>query len=414
VIKEGALGNQKTRKTSNWNAERVVSQIKILNSMGIPLNSKFAQENYRRLYDAARRKCGSWKIAVETAGLDYEQIKISTDINWNKDLVISEILKRYEQKLPLNCRTVQSDDCVLFQAARRHFGSWEKAVSKVGIDYQSIRKRNYTQWDESRFKKEAIKLINTIEKNNPAYLEKNHSDLYHTGKRLYGSWKKAIEVIDVDYEGTLKNRPHSEKNFKEAMFELINQGVSLSYSKIRNTYSLLFLEGVGIYGTWENAINSLGLDYDLVREDHNTTSLMGIKFERILDGVMSEVGIDFSKGRGSTLRPDYIVDNKWFDAKLSQWTVYHCDTVEKYEPHCKMLTLVFMRGDADMDEMLTRKTRLMSVHKLIKQLPRHRQRYYLAQIETIETSLNRIENGELSAIGNHSTDANDGGSRQAQ
>lgn len=115
----------------------------------------------------------------------------------------------------------------------------------------------------------------------------------------------------------------------------------------------------------------------------------GKLFEKIVNELLTDLNIHYSKIYNQKCNPDYVLKNNvWMDAKLSRWTITQasCKTLEKYEPHCNLLIIVYLRGEV-MDKMITKKTRLISVRLLIKQLPVHLQTAYINKIDEIETLL---------------------------
>jgi hypothetical protein len=115
----------------------------------------------------------------------------------------------------------------------------------------------------------------------------------------------------------------------------------------------------------------------------------GKLFERVVNELLIDLKINYKKVYNQKLNPDYVLKNKvWMDAKLSRWTITQssCKTLEKYEPHCNLLSIIYLRGEV-MDKMITKKTRILSVHLLIKQLPRHLQSIYTEKCNEIEKML---------------------------
>jgi hypothetical protein len=155
----------------------------------------------------------------------------------------------------------------------------------------------------------------------------------------------------------------------------------------------LYLAARRYYGSLERAIVEAGVSHLITYEELLTTAACGRRFERLLVKLLKEMGVKFERNFSvDDCKPDFVLKNEtWLDAKLSQWTTFSSDTVAKYEPYCKFLTIIFMRGNANLDEMITNKTRLISVHKLIKQLPRHRQYYYINRINFIEEHARGID-----------------------
>jgi ribosomal protein L17 len=112
-------------------------------------------------------------------------------------------------------------------------------------------------------------------------------------------------------------------------------------------------------------------------------------FERLVDELLVDLKINYKKGYNKEIRPDYVLNNNiWMDAKLSRWTItqHSCKTVEKYESYCNLLNIVYLRGEK-LDKMITSKTRILSVHLLIKQLPKHLQKVYTEKCNEIEELL---------------------------
>lgn len=124
----------KIKKTNRrWSAERVISEIKALKDR----SAKFNQKTFPSLYGASIRHFGSWKKAVEAAGFPYEAIsrKKATGY-WDRERLVEAIQKLSEK----HSNFVRKKHADLYSAALRIFGSWEKAVTASGFDYESIRK----------------------------------------------------------------------------------------------------------------------------------------------------------------------------------------------------------------------------------------------------------------------------------
>jgi hypothetical protein len=141
-----------------------------------------------------------------------------------------------------------------------------------------------------------------------------------------------------------------------------------------------------------------------------TLSNLGRDFEKITDQLMSELNVLYEKYEHDVLNPDYVLKNNiWVDSKLSEWSIKNCNTVQRYVPYCKLLTIVFLRGCKQKDEIVSSKVRVLSVYKLVKQLPKFKQEFYLEKLKEIEDKIKQAENGELNEIGNRSIIGSDYG-----
>lgn len=334
--------------------------------------------------------------------------------------VVNKIKEYHKANVQLNYKNIVSIDGKLHAAAVRKFGAWKNAVSACDIEYNDITKKK--TWDNLSVTDEVKEFYKTNRKLNASFVRTENFSLYHAGSKLFGSWGEAVNQSGFNYKDfrkkDLRRNPWTRELIIKEIKKLHENDIDLNTSNVRVNFSPLENAARRLFVSWENAVSVSGVDYKKERLDIGTSAYYGRRFEMLSDELLTEVGINFEKynyRNNTSIKPDYIVRNELFlDAKLSEWTIYHCETIKKYEPHCRMLTVFFMRGNANKDEMLTEKTRIISVHKFIKQLPRHRQKYYLAEIESIENELNRIENGELNAIGNRSTEINEAGDGNRQ
>ena len=121
-----------------WTPELVCEKINSLHS-NESVSSHYISTNHADLYAAGCRVFGSWRNAVEAAGLDYDQVRLYK--SWNKDSVIREINTRFAGGKPLTCQYVQVHCRDLYMAAVHKFGSWQKAVESAGVNYLEIRIR---------------------------------------------------------------------------------------------------------------------------------------------------------------------------------------------------------------------------------------------------------------------------------
>ncbi|MCC6446420.1 MAG: hypothetical protein IT210_23585 [Armatimonadetes bacterium] len=142
AIAAAGLDYEEIRKYKVWTAERIVERIRELAETGEDLSWYNVSEKLDpQLAAAAIRKCryGSWKKAVEAAGLDYDIIRKYQ--SWTEDRILARIQEMAQDGIELNSKKIQQTDITLFTAARRRFDSWDNALAQAGLDFRSIRLR---------------------------------------------------------------------------------------------------------------------------------------------------------------------------------------------------------------------------------------------------------------------------------
>ncbi len=142
AIESADIDYESLSKYRRWNRERIVARIKELHAQGADLSWRaISTEVDPPLAAAALRANGfpSWREAIEAAGLSIDDV--ARYKYWDNERVIQAIQELHEQGHPLSSKAMQSSDQSLFCAARRRFGSWDKALKAAGFDASEIRLR---------------------------------------------------------------------------------------------------------------------------------------------------------------------------------------------------------------------------------------------------------------------------------
>ena len=59
---------------------------------------------------------------------------------WSKESIASEIVRMHKEEDDLNYANIAQHQVALLRAATRYFGSWRAAVEYAGLDYEQIRR----------------------------------------------------------------------------------------------------------------------------------------------------------------------------------------------------------------------------------------------------------------------------------
>lgn len=139
AIERAGLNYEEIRKYRIWTNERITARIRELYNQGADLSWRHVSLHLDPCLAAAATKpshFGSWKAALEQAGLDYEQIRRYQD--WSDEEVLRRLRDLHAQGKPLNAKNMEQENITLITAARRRFPSWDEALSAAGLDYRGI------------------------------------------------------------------------------------------------------------------------------------------------------------------------------------------------------------------------------------------------------------------------------------
>lgn len=128
-----------------WDEETIIRRIHSLESVGEDLTCSHVKEIDSALVGAAISYFGNWGAALEAAGLDYAEIRISSKRRraekvrkWSVDKVLEEIAEVAKKEDDLSYALMKEKYSALVAAASNYVGSWKKALEMIGLDYSEI------------------------------------------------------------------------------------------------------------------------------------------------------------------------------------------------------------------------------------------------------------------------------------
>ena len=124
---------------TKWTREAILAVIQERHAAGEPINAlAVKQAGLGGFYRAACRSFGSYKKAVEAAGIEYAEVRKITP-EWSRDAVVKAISELAAAGRDLNVSAAQHFQSSLVTAAYKLFGSWDAALRAAGQDPKAIR-----------------------------------------------------------------------------------------------------------------------------------------------------------------------------------------------------------------------------------------------------------------------------------
>jgi hypothetical protein len=182
---------------NRWSKDEIGLEILRLYASGQPLSYGEVQRNNLRLLRAATRYFGSWKGAIEYAGLDYARIRRYRI--WTRERIVEQIRKYHREGKDLSWRHVSLIlDPPLAAAAIRanRFGSWQAALEAAGLDYDEIRR--HRSWDADQVKEELRRLHAAGESLRVSDAAEREPALVAAARRHFEGWYEAVIAAGID------------------------------------------------------------------------------------------------------------------------------------------------------------------------------------------------------------------------
>jgi len=139
ALEAAGLASEEIYRYRSWDMEGILEEIRRLQTEGADLSSKSMDESSNKLIATARRRFGNWGRALESAGINYDEIRRRK--RWTKASVAEGILELKAQGVKLITPEVKKANPSLFAAAcKKHFyGTWKKAL-KAALRLDTSRK----------------------------------------------------------------------------------------------------------------------------------------------------------------------------------------------------------------------------------------------------------------------------------
>lgn len=218
--------------------QAVIDQLLRWQADGIPVGKLWLQD--RHFLYVAIRTFGSWRAALEAAGMS------SARPRWTKARVIEQLRRRQLERKAI--------DCNLYGAAKRHFGSLEKAYAAAGVPWNRKRK---TDTFQERTREQIITAIRARLQRGSRLSKTWQEDvaLYAAAKRYFGDWSEAVRAAGIAL------RPPVKRFTADEVIEQIRkrQQAGLPLTNVIQHDPPLDHAAREHFGGWRNALLAAGV-----------------------------------------------------------------------------------------------------------------------------------------------------------
>jgi hypothetical protein len=250
----------RSRKNRKWTKQMVADEIRQWDGQGKLLYSHNVRKQFQELLAAGIRYHGSWKAAVEAAGIPYDEVRKYQ--NWSKDVIVAKIQELYQQGVDLSFRSMMLStyNSMVYAAIRpNHFGCWKEALASAGLAPEEIYR--YRSWDEETILEEIRRLKSIGADLSSKTMDETANPLIATARRRFGNWGAAVEKAGIDYSSVRRRRRWTHEMIVGGIRELKKRGVKLHSGEVRKEAPALFAAACKprFFGSWSNALGaSLG------------------------------------------------------------------------------------------------------------------------------------------------------------
>ena len=245
-----------------WDKPRILKELKRLERGGADLSYNALARKRQALLSAAAYHFGSYRKAVERAGIDYANV--TRRPRWTKPRIIALIKKAKRAGHDLHWSAVTKRRDELGRAAfaslqPRLFGRWDRALHGAGLDADEV--SIYRTWDRNTVVFELRSRAAERLPLNSGALQQEDSGLHAAAVRHFGSYDRALRAARVNPDDVRRRRRWTKPQVLAALRAAARKGTHLSDSSVRREHPALYGAAVRLFGAFTTARKAAKVKY---------------------------------------------------------------------------------------------------------------------------------------------------------
>ena len=243
-----------------WDKAEILQTLKKLHKQGDDLSYNALTRRMQSLISASAYHFGSYRRAVEQAGIDYAAI--SRRPRWSKTAIIKLIKegKRSGEDLHWSAITKRQDDmgrAAFASLQPRLFGSWDRALHAAGLDADDINR--YRKWTRDTIVTELKARHREGEPLNSGAIQREDPSLHAAAVRHFAGYDHALQAAKLDPAKVRQRKIWEKSDVVKGLKLAKKTGKHVSDSAIRRDHPALYGAAVRLFGSFTAARSAAGI-----------------------------------------------------------------------------------------------------------------------------------------------------------
>ena len=243
-----------------WTRDEILKALRRLHKSKADLSYNALAAKRQPLVSAAAYHFGSYRKAVEKAGIDYAEV--TRRPRWTRQMIIGLIkdAKREGDDLHWSAVTRRRDElgkAAFASLQPRLFGSWDRALHGAGLDADEINR--YRKWDKETIVWELRHRYRDHEPLNSGSIQREDPGLHAAAVRHFSSYDAALRAARLDPDKVRERRSWTKAGVMRGLKSMKKTGKHLSDSAVRREAPALYGAAVRLFGSFTAARTAAGI-----------------------------------------------------------------------------------------------------------------------------------------------------------
>lgn len=245
-----------------WTKSEILRELRRLHKSGGDLSYNSLSGRLQALVSAAAYHFGSYRRAVELAGIDYSTVLRRP--RWTRARIIGLIksARRKGQDLFWSAVTHRRDELgkAAFAALQpRLFGKWQRALRAAGLNAQDIAR--YRHWDSESISSGLRRRAQAGKRLSSGALQREDPGLHAAAVRHFGAYDAALAAARLDPDKYRQRRSWNKKEVIREIKSRARSGQSLADSAVRRDNPALYGASIRLFGAFTAARKLTGIQF---------------------------------------------------------------------------------------------------------------------------------------------------------
>ncbi|MGA2583040.1 MAG: hypothetical protein ABSG31_07160 [Tepidisphaeraceae bacterium] len=245
-----------------WTKSGILKELARLHQSGKEMSYNRLAKSRQSLVSAAAYHFGSYRRAVQQAGIDYAAVLRRP--RWTRKNIIAIIKSARRRGDNLNWSAVIKRRDELGKAAfaslqKRLFGQWVRALQAAGVDGDDV--ALYRRWDRNTIAFDLRQRFQDGEEMSSGALQSDDPGLHAAALRHFSSFDAALRAARLDPEKIRRRKIWDKSSVIRAIKSEARSGQSMSDTRIRRQHPALYGAAVRLFGSYTAARSAAGIKF---------------------------------------------------------------------------------------------------------------------------------------------------------
>jgi hypothetical protein len=245
-----------------WNKNEILRELRRLHKSGEDLSYNGLSRRVQALVSASAYHFGSYRRAVELAGIDYAEVLRRP--RWNRGRIIALIkaARRRGEDLYWSAVTRRRDElgkAAFASLQPRLFGKWQRALHAAGLDADEVSR--YRRWDRNSILFELKGRARDGDPMSSGSLQRHDPGLHAAAVRHFQTYDAALRAAGLE-PGDFRQRIKWDRNLVlKEIRRAARKGNRLADSQVRKEFPALYGAAIRLFGTFTAARKLSGVKF---------------------------------------------------------------------------------------------------------------------------------------------------------